>query len=257
MYVDESGGSDETVTSEDVTVTVDGQEYDVEKNLDLDGDGHVDGAVVHNDDGTKSAYVDEDADGDADIYLEGDEHGNTVAAARFDEQSGEWVAADPQVGATATSAPAETRTSQDTSTGADQTITADMPQGELDVGPATIDTNEDGVNDTAVTRDDEGNTYYFTDANRDGEADYALVVESDGTTAALKHTGDGRWERVDDPDVRQTSGGDTGTGIGGDVGRAATDSGDTRADDTVSGLTTDVQGVAKIDPHTGQWLSPN
>ncbi|MPY97109.1 MAG: hypothetical protein GEU97_03805 [Actinophytocola sp.] len=251
--MDESGGSDEPVTSEDVTVTVEGQEYDVEKNLDIDGDGRVDGAVVHNDDGTKSAYVDEDADGNADIYLEADEHGNTVAAARFDEQSGEWVAADPQDGTTATSGPTDTQTSEDS--GSDRTITADMPQGELDVGPATIDTNEDGVNDTAVTRDDAGNTYYFTDANRDGEADYALVVESDGTTAALKHTGDGRWERVD-PDVTQTSsasGGDTSDGIGGDVGNAATDAGN----DTVSGITTNVQGVAKIDPHTGQWMSPN
>lgn len=251
MYVDESGGSDETVTSEDMAVTVDGQEYDVEKNLDLDGDGHVDGAVVHNDDGTKSAYVDKDADGDADIYLEADEHGNTVAAARFDEQSGEWVAADPQ-DTTATSGPADTQTSDDTG----KTMTADMPQGELDVGPATIDTNEDGVNDTAVTKDDKGNTYYFTDANRDGEADYALVVESDGTTAALKHVGDGQWERVD-PDVTQTSGSpngnnddNTGEGIGGGIAKSATD-------DTVSGITTNVQGVAKIDPHTGLWMSPN
>lgn len=253
MYVDESGGSDETVTSEDVTVTVDGQDYDVEKNADLDSDGHVDTAIVENADGTKSAYTDEDADGDADLYLEADELGNTVAEARFDEQSGEWIAIDPSAQGQPEDAtgPTDTRTSDDTSR-SDRPMTADMPQGEIDVGPPTIDTNEDGVNDTAVTKDDAGNTFYFTDVNSDGEADYALVVESDGSTATLKHTGDGEWERVD-TGTTQTSeahGGDTGSGVGGTVASAANDRG-------VSGITTNVEGVAKIDPYTGQWLSPN
>ncbi|GAA5124303.1 DUF6802 family protein [Haloechinothrix salitolerans] len=256
MYVDESGGSDETVTSEDVTVTVDGQDYEVEKNADLDSDGHVDTAIVDNADNTRSAYIDEDGDGDADIYVEADERGNTIAEARFDEQAGEWVAIDPSAPdqATATAGPTDTHTSEDTS-GTGKSMTADMPRGEVEVGPATIDTNEDGVNDTAVTKDDEGNTFYFTDVDSDGEADYALVVESDGTTVALKHTGDGRWEPVD-TGATQTSGGnggepgeDTGSGIGEAIGDAAQES--------VSGITTNIEGVAKIDPYTGQWLSPN
>ncbi|MPY77566.1 MAG: hypothetical protein GEV04_03535 [Actinophytocola sp.] len=246
MYVDESGGSDETVTSEDVAVTVDGQEYDVEMNADLDSDGHVDTAIVDNADGTHSAYMDEDGDGDADVYMEADEQGNTIAEARFDDESGEWIAVDPAAqGQGDTTTPTDTQTSE-SAPGTDKPMTADMPQGEVEVGPATIDTNDDGVKDTAVTKDDAGNTFYFTDANSDGEADYALVVESDGSTATLKHTGDGTWERVD-TGATQTSG---AQGVGGDIASAANDDG-------VSGVTTNVEGVAKIDPHTGQWLSPN
>lgn len=261
MYVDESGGTEETVTSEDVTVTVEGHEYEVEKNMDIDSDGHVDTAIIQNGDGTRSAYIDEDADGDADVYLEADEQGNTVAEARFDAASGEWIAVDNGSGQPT---PTDTPTSGDTpgpdKPGSDKPMTADMPAGEITVGPATIDTDEDGVNDTAVTKDDDGTTYYFTDVNGDGAADYALVVEDDGTTAALKHTGDGQWERADAGTTQTSSGahgdhqGDQhggGTGIGGGMAEAAGDDGG------VANITSHVEGVAKIDPHTGQWLSPN
>lgn len=256
MYVDESGGTDETVTSEDVTVTVEGQDYEVEKNIDLDGDGDVDAALVDNPDGTRSAYIDDDADGDADSYVEVDERGNVLAEARFDERSGRWIAVDPSAPAGPEHTSTDTQTS-DTSTGG--SMTADMPQGEIEVGPPTIDTNDDGVNDTAVTEDAEGNTFYFTDANADGEADYVVVVEADGSTVALEHTGDGAWEPVE-ADATPTSGmhgsvdnTDTGTtdagterGIGTGVAAAAG-----------PGAASSVVGVAKIDPFTGQWMSPN
>lgn len=230
MYVDDSGGSDETVTSEDVTVTVDGDDYQVEKNVDLDHDGHVDAAVVDNADDTRSLYIDDDADGDADSYVELDEHGDVLAEARFDPGSGSWIAVDPSH-------------RDGTSTG-EGGLTADMPQGRVEVGRPTIDTDDDGVNDTAVSDDGDGNTFYYTDADGDGEADYVVVVEADGSTVALEHTGDGRWEQLD-AEATPTAGTDDTAdgGVGSSVAAAV-------------GVD-DVFGVAKINPFTGQWMSPN
>lgn len=95
MYIDESGGTDETVTSEEMTVTVDGEEYHAEPNYDLNADGVNDTTVVHEADGSGRAYVDSDDDGEADSYVELDTEGHVVAEATYDEASGEWVEADP------------------------------------------------------------------------------------------------------------------------------------------------------------------
>src|SRR5690606_40134414 len=71
MYVDETGGTEPTVTSnEEMPVTVDGTEYATEMNIDLDHDGTPDAAVVNNADGSKSVYVDTDGDRVADEYAE-------------------------------------------------------------------------------------------------------------------------------------------------------------------------------------------
>lgn len=98
MYVDETGGSEPTVTSnEELSVTVDGTEYSTEMNVDLDQDGVTDASVVNNADGTKSIYADTDGDKVADEYAEISETGEIVAEARFDQASGEWVAVDPSL----------------------------------------------------------------------------------------------------------------------------------------------------------------
>lgn len=93
MYIDESGGTDETVTTEEMTVTVDGEEYEAELNFDLDADGVNDTTVIHEDGGAR-AFVDSDADGDADQYVELDAEAHVVAEADYDATSGDWVAAD-------------------------------------------------------------------------------------------------------------------------------------------------------------------
>lgn len=247
MYVDETGGTEETVTSEEMTVTVDGTEYDAELNADLSGDGQMDAAVVDNADGTKSVYADTDGDQQADAYAEVDPSGNVVAEARFDEASGEWVAVDPSAAPPAdgpSSAPPSTPDApspDETSTSGGDVITAELPSGEeVEVGPATLDTNGDSVNDTSVAEDPDGVTYYFTDADGDGEADYLVVVAPDGTTQALEHQGGGQWAQVEGGSAPAPGGAEpTASGFTGDSGTQA------------------VQGVAKIDALSGQWISPN
>ncbi|MQA60941.1 MAG: hypothetical protein GEU86_05495 [Actinophytocola sp.] len=256
MYVDESGGTDETVTSEEMTVTVDGEDYQADMNADLNDDGVNDTAIVANEDGTRSVYVDSDADGEADHYAEVDSSGQVVAEAAYDDASGDWVAADPSLGGgsegSESGQPGDTQTSDDTSTGTDGTMTAHLPKGEVEVGQATVDTNEDGVNDTAVAEDPDGTTYYFTDVNGDGEADYVVVVESDGNTVALEHQGGGEWKQIDTGAAPPS--GVTGTATAAEL--PAMFSADAPADADARGVE-GVEGVAKIDALTGQWISQN
>lgn len=247
MYVDETGGTEETVTSEEMTVTVDGTEYSTELNADLDEDGSSDASVIDNADGTKSVYVDTDGDQEADQYAEVSSTGEVVAEARFDEASGEWVALDPSAptgpestgGPEAT--PTDTPTGDESSTAGGGTMTAELPSGEVEVGPATLDTNSDGVNDTSVAEDPDGNTFYFTDADNDGEADFVVVVGSDGSTQAMEHQGGGEWTPVEDADAPPSA---PPSGVADTASSAFTGSGQ-------------VEGVAKIDALSGQWISPN
>lgn len=243
MYVDETGGTEETVTSEDMTVTVDGEDYQTEMNADINEDGTADTAVVARENGSKSVYIDGDGDRDADYYVEVDSSGEVVAEAEYDAASGQWVAVDPHAGdagsADTQGSPQDTPTSDDTQTGSDGPMTAELPSGEVEVGPATVDTNEDGVNDTAVAEDADGNTYYFTDVDNDGDADYVVVVAADGSSQALEHQGGGEWKPLD------TGGGSTSDSPVADTPDA-------------SGVTsTGLEGVAKIDAQSGQWISQN
>lgn len=242
MYVDETGGTEPTVTSnEEMTVTVDGTEYATEMNIDLDHDGTPDAAVVNNADGSKSVYVDTDGDRVADEYAEVSATGELVAEARFDETTGEWGAVDPSLSGPAPEptdgaepAPAP-EPADETSTVGGGVLKAELPDGqEVEVGTPTIDTNSDGVNDTAVSEDQAGNTYYFTDVDNDGEADYVVIVGQDGSTQALEHQGGGQWTKVD--------------GVDGTPGGAPADTGGP------SGFT---EGVVKIDANTGLWVNMN
>jgi hypothetical protein len=65
-----------------------------------------------------------------------------------------------------------------------------MADGSIDLGPATIDTNHDGVNDTAAVATNSGGTIAFTDKDGDGQADIAVQVEASGHTTTFEHTGD-------------------------------------------------------------------
>lgn len=247
MYVDETGGTEETVTSEEMTVTVDGTEYAAELNADLDQDGTSDASVIDNADGTKSVFVDTDGDHAADQYAELSSTGEVVAEARFDESSGEWVALDPSApsgppeSGTPESTPTDTPTTDDSSTAGGGVMTAELPSGEVEVGPPTLDTNEDGVQDTSVAEDADGNTFYFTDVDNDGEADFVVVVGADGTTQALEHQGGGEWTQVE----------------GASAPPSAPPSGVAETASSGFAGSSTVEGVAKIDALSGQWISPN
>lgn len=251
MYVDETGGTEETVTSEEMTVTVDGTEYTAELNADLDQDGSSDSAVIDNADGTKSVYVDTDGDNAADQYAEVSSTGEVLAEARFDEASGEWVALDPSAPAggepteDTSATPADTPTTDESSTAGGGVLTAELPSGEVEVGPPTLDTNEDGVPDTSVAEDDNGTTFYFTDVDADGQADYVVAVSADGSTQALEHQGGGEWTPVEGASAPQSapSSGVADTTAAGFAGQPAN--------------TGPLEGVAKIDAGTGLWLSQN
>lgn len=228
MYVDDDTSADTTDTTEDstgysedstgtsgqddLTVEIDGEEYQAEENVDLDGDGQNDTAVVETEDGYL-AFADTDGDGTADVAVEYDENGNPIAGGEYDETTGEWTEEDvaslpTPTGDGADEADGSGTDSTDTgstdygddssSTGGGEDITVDMPGEDVDAGPATYDTDGDGTNDTAVVTDADGTTYAFTDTDGDGQADQAVIIESDGDVTVAEHTGEDEWTTTEE-----------------------------------------------------------
>lgn len=242
MWIDENAGADPTADTgaDDLAVTVEGQEYSADINMDIDSDGVEDTAVIERPDGSVQAFVDDDSDGDADTYLKLDEHGDVLARAAYDEASGDWAATEQDDGA----GTGDTGDISGTRTSAGN-MSADMPSGDVTLGPPTVDTNDDGVADTAVVEDEDGSTLMFTDVDGDGAADVVVVITSSGESTTYEHTGDGEWTPV------------------GDSGGTQKDSENAAGDDTATGTvegwgeSSNVFGVAHINPSTGQWISPN
>ncbi|MDV6011043.1 DUF6802 family protein [Haloechinothrix sp. LS1_15] len=230
MYIDESGGTDDLVTEKEMTVDVDGDEYTAEMNLDSSGDGAYDTVLIREEDGSARAFVDTDGSGRADEYIALDDRGRPVTVAGYEESTGRWVADEPA---------GSNQAAQGADAAAAGPMTAEFPDGPVDVGPPTVDTNHDGTPDTAVVERD-GATYYFTDTTGDGEADVAVVMSSGGTVTTVEHTGDGRWQEVE----RTADGPGSGDGQS-----MAGDTGEDLAGATGSG------GVATVDPATGQWIT--
>jgi hypothetical protein len=222
VYVDDDTSADTTDTTDtttddiagqdDLTVEIDGEEYHAEENMDMDGDGRNDVAVLETEDGYL-AFADTDGDGTADVAVEYDENGEVVAGAEYDESTGEWQAEDVATlptptgdgageaegsGSTGTDTQA-TDVSDDTGTSSGgESITVDMPGEDVDAGPATYDTDGDGTNDTVVVTDAEGNTMAFTDVDGDGNADQAVVIEADGDVTVAEHTGEDQWTTTEE-----------------------------------------------------------
>ncbi|MCT2586456.1 DUF6802 family protein [Actinophytocola gossypii] len=228
MYVDDGTTTDDDTTATDtdagqdeLTVEIDGEDYMVEENVDLDGDGQNDTALVETETGEYMAFADTDGDGQADVAVQYDEQGNVVAGAEYDESTGEWHeesvdslptptgdGADDATGSssdtdTDTSATdvsdTSTDTSTDTSAGGDMQV--DLPGEDVNAGPATYDTDGDGVSDTAVVTDAEGTTYAFTDVDGDGDADQAVIIEQDGDVTVAEHTGEDEWTVVEEGQI--------------------------------------------------------
>jgi hypothetical protein len=230
VYIDENGGADG-----ELKVTVEGEEYTAEATYDLNSDGVEDSAVVETDDGGHLAFTDTDRDGDADLMSTFDKDGKLVAQARFDGHSGEWIAVDP------------VDPHQQTNTNASPTIIVDTENGDQNVGAPTEDTDGDGRADTAVVKDEQGDTWLFTDVDGDGKADLATEITTSGEVTMTKHTAEDEWTEVErghiDTDGRYVP--DSKSGV--------LDDGDTWTEEPFGA----VSGVVRIDSTTGQWISPN
>lgn len=224
MYIDETGATDG-----ELKVTVGDEEYTAEATYDLDQDGVEESAVVETDDGGHLAFSDTDGDGEADLMSTFDADGELTGQAEFDEDSGEWIAVDPS----------DDR-DQQTNTNAGKDVVVDMEDGnDQNVGPATEDTDGDGRADTAVVKDEDGDTWLFTDADGDGTADLATEITQDGEVTVSRHTGEDEWTEVEHGRI-------------GEDGKYTPDS-----DEAWSGEKVTVSGVVRIDSVTGQWISPN
>jgi hypothetical protein len=170
--------------AEDLTITVNNEDYQAEATVDIDDDGIEDTAVVETDDGS-IAFSDTNSDGQADLMTRLDAEGDIVGRARFDESSGEWVQVNPdEVGETK-------QTSGGITTG--DITAAGTPEGEVEVNAPTHDTDGDGRADSVVVRDADGDMVILTDSDSDGEADYATEITDEGQVIISEHAGDGEW----------------------------------------------------------------
>ncbi|GAA2666343.1 MULTISPECIES: hypothetical protein [Actinosynnema] len=226
MYIDESAGAADS----ELKVTVDDEEYTVEVGYDLDHDGVDETAVVETDDGGHIAFSDTDGDGDADLMTTFDDRGEVVGQSKFDDASGEWV----RIGDEA----------ERTNSAEGRSITVTTASGSRDVGPATVDSDEDGRADSVMVEDAEGDTWLFTDSDGDGQADVATEITRDGEVTVSQRTGDAEWTEVEHGKFDST-------------GKYTVDSSsDQLWGDGVDDRTA-VSGVVRIDSTTGQWISPN
>ncbi|MGW1681929.1 DUF6802 family protein [Saccharopolyspora sp. NPDC002376] len=185
MYIEEQGAGDG-----DIKVTVEGDEYTAEANYDLDGDGVDDTVAVMTDDGYV-AYIDEDHDGQADVMQTINHDGTVVDQARYDAATGKWTGEAPQ------QHPGGMDPEQDHG----PAMVIDTPQGDVQVGPATEDTNSDGMADTAVVETESGGTMLVTDVDGDGSADQVVEISQNGEVTISHHTGDGQWTVVEQGQV--------------------------------------------------------
>lgn len=180
MYIEETGAGDG-----DIKITVDDEEYTAEANYDLDGDGMDETVAIMTDDGFV-AYVDDDGDGSANLMQTVNAEGEVTRQARFSEQTGEWVAEQPD----------QQRPHEIPSDQGGRSMVVDTPDGDRQVGPATEDTDNDGTPDTAIVETDDG-TMLVTDVDGDGSADQMVRVDDQGAVTISHHTGDGQWTVVE------------------------------------------------------------
>jgi hypothetical protein len=180
-----------------VEVSSEGESYQLDAEYDLDHDGVDDSAVVGHADGSSTTYSDTDGDGDADFQVTVDGHGHVTDQERHDEGTDTWVGmnghADGDVGHTGDTA-AHVDSASHTDTSSDH-VMVDTGRGEVDAGEARYDLDGDGVNDTAVVTDEDGDRMYLTDVDGDGSADVATEVDADGNVVVYTESGaDGDWE---------------------------------------------------------------
>lgn len=241
MYIEDNGGTDG-----DIKVIADGEEYTAEANYDLDDDGIDETAIAATDDGY-IAFSDTDGDGEADLMTQLDEDGDVVGQAKYDSTTGEWVSMDSGSGGFDDG---DDR-SRDTMGGSGESMVVETEDGMLEVGPATEDLNDDGVADTAVVRDKDGDVVLFTDVDGDGDADMATEITSEGEVTIARHTGDGDWEVVERGHIDE-DGSYTRDALVDDRTDDAAWAEEEKSSGVSSGGSVS-SGLATIDPATGQW----
>lgn len=221
MYLDDQAAID-------LTVTVEGEDYEAEATEDLDEDGVDDTALVARDDGTVTAFSDTDGDGRADLLTEVDGTGHVTGQAVFDERSGDWIGVAPEQlpgGIVPPGTPGDP-------------VLLDAPAEPVDT-TAGQDTDGDGVADSVVRAEADGGSTIYTDVDGDGLADVSTGISADGEVTIAEQHGDGAWTVVEQG--RLTDGGYEVTG--------------TRADD---GTWDEPAGgpvaVSSVDPATGEWV---
>jgi hypothetical protein len=193
VYIDESGT--------DLTITVQGEQYEAEATVDVNSDGVDDTALVQTD-RAAIEFTDTDADGQADLMTQLDGVGDIAGQATFDAATGEWVHVEhPQdpshsmhTGSSAEGTVIPADPPQDATS---RTITADLPGRDTDLGAPTHDTDDDGANDSVVVTDANGDTVIFTDADEDGDTDFATEITAAGAVTVSEHTGDGQWTVIE------------------------------------------------------------
>ncbi len=228
MYVEDKDGTD-------ITVLVEGEEYNAEAVIDADSDGVDETAVVQRDSGAL-AFSDTDGDGQADLMTQFDAMGEVTGQARYEAGSGDWIGVDP---ATADN------TRLDTGGGSTKQISVNTRDGEVAAGQATHDTDGDGVNDSVLVVGDGGDATIFTDTDGDGNADVATEITTAGEVTVAEYAGNGQWTVVERS--RTDDGGSYRTGA--------------RADDTCgwgedrwSGKPAPTGSMVSVDPATGRWV---
>lgn len=268
MYIDDGSAGDPG----ELTIDVDGHEYTEAENFSYQHDGVVDSVAVDEADGGHVVYTDTGHTGHADLVTEYDAHGTELRAAHFDQHSGAWLddgpAQDPTAGA-------DGQAADQAGTTATATISVDTPDGPRGIGPATVDTNDDGHPDTAVVHDANGNTVLYTDSHGTGQADVATEITPDGHVVIAEHTGPHRWTTVERGHLESgqyqrdaQAGGEFTPTVGADGSgvRDTADDANWGADAAASDESGwagafsgrgSAQGVVRIDANTGQWISSN
>lgn len=226
MYVEDKAGTD-------ITVFVGDEEYNAEAAVDVDSDGVDETAVVQRDDGSALAFSDTDGDGQADLMTQLDATGEVTGQAEYDTGTGDWIGVEPPTGD-------GTRTG--TVDGSTEQISVDTPDGGVAAGPATHDTDGDGVNDSVVVVGDDGNATIFTDIDGDGGADVATQITATGGVTVAEYVGDGEWTVVERGHID-----DEGSYQRADA-RAGEDGG------WADGGPADAGSAVSVDPATGRWV---
>lgn len=262
MFIDDGTAGD----SGELHIDVDGHEYVEQENYSYSQDGIVDSVAVETADGGHIVYTDSHHDGVADVVTEYDSAGDQTQQAHYDASTGHWIDDAANSGATP---PPEPGTQAGDSGGHGGDITVDTTNGPVNVGPATVDTNDDGHPDTAVVHDAHGDTVLYTDSHGDGKADVATVLTPDGQVVIADHTGDHQWTEVQHghigSDGRYTEDGSADSPFTPPVAADApsqevVDAADDRHWSGWAGAFSEAgsaQGVVRIDSATGQWISQN
>jgi hypothetical protein len=281
VYIDDGTAGD----SGELKIDVDGHEYVEQENFSYDQDNVVDSVAVDTADGGHIVYSDTDHSGTADLVTEFDAQGDELHEAHYDAATGHWVDEGADAAVPDDTNTADTNTADSGGNGG--SITVDTAAGPRNIGPATVDTDDNGSPDTAVVHDANGDTVLYTDSHGDGQADVATEITADGHVVIADHTGDHQWTEVQQGHLDAagqyqqdtTASGEFTPSVGDDAQQVqqvqqpqVTDTADdqhwagdpkaVRSGDESgwAGAFSDAgsaQGVVRIDATTGQWISQN